>query len=150
VLEGLARSIDENEAEVTRDELPEVRGDPIQLQTLLQNLVSNAIKFHADDETPRVHATAEDVGEHWRIEVSDDGIGFDPECDEAVFGLFDRLHGPDQFEGTGVGLAVCRKAVEGHGGEIWAESKPGEGTTVHVQWPKEPERTSQQPVPGDP
>jgi PAS domain S-box-containing protein len=110
------------------DALPTIPGDPAQLRQLFQNLIGNGVKFVADGVTPQVRVLAEPAGEAWRLAVDDNGIGIDPEHAEKVFGMFQRLHTRDEFEGTGIGLAVCRKVVQLHGGEIRAVPR-GEGGT---------------------
>jgi PAS domain S-box-containing protein len=126
----LRTAIAESQAEVTSDELPVVQGNEIQLTQVLMNLVGNAIKYRGS-EAPRVHvgATREEAG--WRISVADNGIGIDPQYFERIFVMFQRLHTREAYEGTGVGLALCKRIVERHGGRIWLESSPGAGCTFH-------------------
>lgn len=128
VLRSLGVAIEERGAEITRDPLPVVNADRNQLLQLYQNLVSNALKFN-DDPKPRVHLGAERVGPRWRLSVRDNGIGLKPEYAEKVFEIFKRLYAKEEYEGTGIGLAICKKIVERHGGEIGVESSPGEGST---------------------
>ncbi len=127
-LANLRATIAESEAVVTHDPLPTVEGDPTQLVQLFQNLIGNAIKFRGT-EPPRVHIGAERHDGEWRFTVRDNGIGIAPEYHERVFVIFQRLHGRDEYAGTGIGLAICKKIVERHGGRIGIESAPGEGTT---------------------
>jgi signal transduction histidine kinase len=126
-LEALQVKIDETGAAFERDALPEVWGDLTVLTQLYQNLISNALKF-SHKGRPRVRITAEEVGERWIFGVADDGIGIKPEYAKQIFRPFQRLHGSQEYEGSGIGLAICRKAVERHGGEIWVESQPGCGS----------------------
>ncbi len=130
---NLRTAIEEAGAEVVCSvELPRVVGDGIQLVQLFQNLIANAIKFRREGEVPRVEVGAEwrEEGE-WLFWVSDNGIGIEPQYKERVFRLFQRLHGKGEYSGTGIGLAVCKKIVERHGGRIWVEIAPGEGSTFY-------------------
>jgi len=133
-LRQLEVAISESGAEVTFDELPEVRADPTQLIQLFQNLVGNALKFRRDSK-PHVHVGVEGTGEAWCFFVRDDGIGIDPQYAERIFAPFERLHGRHEFPGTGVGLAICKKIAERHGGRIWVESEPGQGSTFRFTMP---------------
>ncbi len=132
---NLASGIAEAGAIVTKDPMPSVTGDPEQLLRVFQNLISNAIKFRAD-RTPRVHVSAREDGDRVVISVRDDGIGISPEYFDRIFVVFKRLHGPAEYPGTGMGLAICRKIVERHGGDIWVESSPGEGATFYFSLPR--------------
>lgn len=125
---SLQGSIVESGAEVTHDPLPQVTGDGVQLGQLLQNLIGNAIKFRNEAVAPRIHISAERDGAQWRFSVQDNGIGIDPAYRDRIFVTFQRLHGREQYPGTGIGLAVCKKVVERHGGRIWMESQPGKGS----------------------
>jgi signal transduction histidine kinase len=127
-LESLAGPIADADAEVQVEPLPAVMGDPARLVQLLQNLLTNAIKFNADG-TPLVEVFATSDGEMAVISVRDHGIGLDADKTEVIFRPFHRLHGADRYAGTGIGLAVCQKIVDQHGGRIWAESTPGHGAT---------------------
>jgi signal transduction histidine kinase len=130
-------SIEESGAQVTWDDLPEVTGDSTQLIQLFQNLVGNALKFRGRT-APRVHVGVERSAEGWLFSVKDNGIGVDPQHFERVFAPFERLHGRHEYPGTGVGLAICRKIVERHGGRIWVESKAGEGCNFRFTMPVRP------------
>jgi PAS domain S-box-containing protein len=135
VLTNLRAAIEEAGAEVTADPLPEVEGDEAQMVSLLQNLVGNAIKYRAPGTAPRVHVGVRRDGARWTFSVRDNGIGIDPKYFERVFVIFQRLHARNEYEGTGIGLAVAKKIVERHGGEIWLESRPGEGSTFYFTLP---------------
>jgi PAS domain S-box-containing protein len=128
-LRSLGWAIEEANAEVTHDPLPTVLADQAQLAQVFQNLVANGIKFCKEDVPPHVHVSAEQENDEWVFSVADNGIGIDPEQTERLFQIFQRLHTREEYEGTGMGLALCKRIVERHGGRIWVESKPGEGST---------------------
>ena len=130
--------IERSDAEIEIEELPRVEGDAAQLRQLFQNLLSNAIEY-SGDEPPRIEVTAEGDGAEWIVSVSDEGIGIDPEDQERIFEVFQRLHSHEEHAGTGIGLALCERIVERHGGEIWVDSEPGEGTTFSVTLPAGPQ-----------
>jgi light-regulated signal transduction histidine kinase (bacteriophytochrome) len=127
-LQNLAASIEESGAVVTHDTLPAVDGDLPQLVSLFQNLIGNALKFRKAT-LPHIHVSAERNGTHWHFSVRDNGIGIAPQNFERIFAVFQRLHTRREYPGTGIGLAICKKIVERHGGRIWVESVPGEGAT---------------------
>lgn len=137
VLHNLTLAIEEAEAMVTADPLPAVVGDGVQLEQLLRNLIGNAIKFRGD-QPPQVHLSVERNNGEWRFAVKDNGIGFAPQYQERIFTVFQRLHSATQYPGTGIGLAICKKIVERHGGRIWAESQPGQGATFYFTLPARP------------
>ncbi|MDP2809755.1 MAG: protoglobin domain-containing protein [Rhodocyclaceae bacterium] len=128
-LANLAVAVCESGAVVTCDPLPAVIADQVQLTQLFQNLVGNAIKFRKPGEAPRVHIGARRIGDGWEFSVRDNGIGISPEYFERVFDIFQRLHAKEEYPGTGIGLALCKKIVERHGGRIWVASRPEEGAT---------------------
>jgi PAS domain S-box-containing protein len=115
---------------ITHDPLPLVMADDVQLGQVFQNLIGNAIRFRGD-QSPQVHVSAQRNGSGYVFSVKDNGIGIAPEYFERVFVIFQRLHGRESYPGTGIGLAVCKKIVERHGGRIWIESEPGQGTTFY-------------------
>ncbi len=137
VLANLDHAVKEANAVITHDRLPTVIGDEGQLAQLLQNLVANAIKFHGDD-APRIHIGVKADGACWRIWVKDNGIGIDPQYFERIFVIFQRLHPREKYPGTGIGLAICKKIVERHGGKIWVESAAGGGSTVNFTIARKP------------
>jgi len=132
---GAAQAEAEGEVSVVGD-LPVVMGHGGELTRLFQNLIGNAFKYRAPDRPPRVTIAAEPDENGWVISVKDNGIGVEPQHFERIFMIFQRLHGRGQYEGTGIGLAVCRKIVERHGGRLWLDSVPGEGSTFHVMLPR--------------
>jgi PAS domain S-box-containing protein len=125
---NLSIAIKESGAVVTRDDLPAVFGDEIQLSQLFQNLIGNAIKFRRAEVAPVVRVSSTKDGDHWIFSVSDNGIGMDPEYFDRVFLIFQRLHAREEYPGTGIGLALCKRIVERHHGRIWVESTPGKGS----------------------
>ncbi|QFU84753.1 PAS domain-containing sensor histidine kinase [Natronorubrum aibiense] len=126
--------IKESNAEIEIDELPCVEGDASQLRQVFQNLLSNAVEY-SGSQPPRVDISAERDGTNWIVSVQDEGIGIDADEQELIFEVFQRLHTHEEHPGTGIGLALCRRIVERHGGEIWVESKPGDGATFSFTLP---------------
>jgi PAS domain S-box-containing protein len=134
VLADLRVAIEESQAAITVEPLPVVKGDPTQLAQLFQNLLSNALKFHSPRPV-QIHIRAERHDGLWRFAVRDNGIGIEPEYFERVFRVFQRLHTRREYPGTGIGLAICKKIVERHGGSIGVESEPGKGATFFFTIP---------------
>ena len=135
VRDNLLQSIKETNTTITNDPLPVIIADGSQMMQLLQNLISNAIKFHGDDP-PNIHISAEVTPSEWILSVKDNGIGIDSKYFEKIFVIFQRLHTIGEYEGTGLGLAICKKIVQQHGGEIWVESAgKNKGSTFKVKLP---------------
>ena len=126
--------IEKHDAEITADALPEVMGDARQLQQVLQNLLDNAITYSGAD-SPRVEISAERDAERWIVSVRDEGIGIDPGDSDRIFEVFQSLHPPGEYSGTGIGLALCERIVERHGGDIWVDATPDEGATFSFTLP---------------
>jgi len=134
-IQNLKMNIEETKAIVTNDKLPEVRADASQLAQLFQNLIGNALKFRGE-AYPHVHIAVKDEMREWLFSVRDNGIGIDPQFGDKVFIIFQRLHTKEEYPGSGIGLAICKKIVERHGGRIWFESEPGKGATFYFTMQK--------------
>ena len=132
---NLRAAIEESSAAVTWDPLPTLDVDEMQLAQLFQNLMGNALKFRGQG-VPRIHVSAEEKEGEWHLTIADNGIGIEPQYFERIFMLFQRLHTMGEYPGTGIGLAICKKVVERHGGRIWVTSTPGEGSQFHFTLPK--------------
>ena len=128
VVQQIQDEIDEADAVVVSDPLPTVKGDKIQLVQLFQNLIENALKFRSK-ERPRVYMSVKPRGHHWVFSIQDNGIGIDPKFAESIFEVFRRLHDSETYAGTGMGLVICRKVVDRHGGRIWLDRRGGMGST---------------------
>jgi PAS domain S-box-containing protein len=133
-LEGLRLALEESGAAVTHGPLPVVLADPAQMGQLFSNFIGNALKFRGT-EPPTVHLQAERRDAEWVLSIRDNGIGIDPRFFERIFVVFQRLHGRDEYPGTGIGLALCERIVERHGGRIWVESGPGRGAAFFFTLP---------------
>lgn len=127
----LSIKIIEKQALITKDPLPEVFGLRDELHSLFQNLMANSLKYAKEGEKPLIHIACEPVDADWQFAVSDNGNGFDPQYKDRIFVIFQRLHHPMDTDGSGIGLSRCKKIVELHGGKIWAESRPGVGSTFY-------------------
>jgi signal transduction histidine kinase len=139
-LAGLSTLIEETGATINAGELPSVRGEPALLSLVFQNLVGNALKFRGA-QRPLVSIRAQRQGDDWLVSCSDNGIGIDPQYAERIFVIFQRLHPKEHYEGTGIGLAMCRKIIEYHHGRIWLDQETSQGTTLHFTLPAAQEKT---------
>ena len=135
VVHDLKEAIAVQHAEVTVERLPAVQADPVQLGQVFRNLLANALKFHAPEAPPRVHVSAVRRDGAWAVSVKDHGIGIDPEDHDRIFGVFRRLHAIDEYPGCGIGLAICKRVIDRHGGTIEVHSAPGQGSTFTVVLP---------------
>ncbi len=117
--------------------LPRIMADRTQMTQLFQNLIHNAIKFSSPERLPEIHISAEEDKHYWTLVIKDNGLGIPPECHDRIFNMFERLHSGEEYPGTGIGLAVCKKIVECHQGKIWIQSEYGKGTTFYISFPKE-------------
>ncbi len=134
VLEDLSEEIEEKQARIVHHDLPRVQGIARDLFYLFDHLVANAIKYRGD-EPPRIEISATRLNGLWEFSVRDNGIGLDEKYQDRIFRLYQRLHGRSEYEGTGIGLAICKKVVEGHGGKIWVRSEPGKGADFRFTLP---------------
>lgn len=134
VIAGLSDEIEQNNVIITNDDLPTVMADASQIQELFKNLVGNAIKFRSED-APRVHISAKQDRNKWLFSVQDNGLGIDPKYKDKIFMIFQRLHSKEEYPGTGIGLAICKRIVERHGGKIWFDSNAGKGSTFYFTLP---------------
>lgn len=135
VLANLQHAIQESDARVTHDPLPTLMADSTQMVQLLQNLIGNAIKFRDANRVPIIHIGIKQQDKEWLFSVQDNGIGFDPRYRDRIFLIFQRLHNKTKYQGTGIGLSICKKIVERHGGKIWVESEAGHSTTFYFTLP---------------
>lgn len=131
----LVAAITESGAIITAEPLPALRVDPLQMGQLLQNLIGNAVKYRGEN-APAIHVGARREAGEWILSVRDNGIGFEAQEAERIFRIFQRLHGREKYAGTGIGLALCQKIVQRHGGRIWAEAQPGLGATFFFTLPE--------------
>ncbi|MES2734153.1 MAG: PAS domain S-box protein [Bacteroidota bacterium] len=131
VLSDLTMAIKETHTSITLDPLPTLLAYPVEIKQLFQNLLSNSIKFRKKDERPAIHIAAQRENDHWQFSIQDNGIGIAEKNQEKIFVFFQRLHAKNEYAGTGIGLAYCKKIVELHEGRIWVVSQPGEGSTFH-------------------
>ncbi|MDA1191787.1 MAG: ATP-binding protein [Candidatus Poribacteria bacterium] len=146
-IQSLNAAIGSSGAKITQDPLPTIIVDPQQMERVLQNLIHNAIKYRRDDP-PRIHISATQTTNGWTFAVRDEGIGIEETFYERIFVIYQQLHGRGEYEGIGMGLAVCKRIVERHGGRIWVESVVGEGSTFYVSLPNDPNRAAE--LLGDP
>jgi light-regulated signal transduction histidine kinase (bacteriophytochrome) len=130
-LNNLHLSIVQSHAVITHDALPKVNADPSQLTQIFQNPIGNAIKFRRGEEAPQIHIGIDGTDGKWLFSVQDNGIGMEVQYLERIFIIFQRLHSKTEYPGTGIGLTVCKKIVERHGGNLWVESQPDRGSTFY-------------------
>jgi light-regulated signal transduction histidine kinase (bacteriophytochrome) len=140
-LANLTRRVEDTDARIDVGPLPTIEGEPVLLTAVFQNLVGNALKFHGE-EPPVVRVRAERTGSEWTISCEDEGIGIDAQYADRIFAIFQRLHPKETYEGTGIGLALCRKIVEHHGGRIWLDTQAERGTTFRFTLPVDPPATA--------
>jgi light-regulated signal transduction histidine kinase (bacteriophytochrome) len=134
-LQNLKAAMEETSALLHHDPLPIIEADETKLTLVMQNLIGNSIKFRKPDVRPEITITATRTPGEWIFEIADNGIGFDPQDCERIFQVFERLHGMGDYPGNGIGLAICRRLVEHHGGRLWAESQPGSGSKFFFSLP---------------
>jgi light-regulated signal transduction histidine kinase (bacteriophytochrome) len=132
---NLTTAIEESHAEIHAGPLPKVAGDEVQMLQLFQNLVGNALKFRNPEQQPQIQISAQREGANWVFAIRDNGIGIAAEHQSRIFLIFQRLHQRHEYPGTGIGLALCKKVIERHGGRIWVESEPGQGSTFYFTIP---------------
>jgi light-regulated signal transduction histidine kinase (bacteriophytochrome) len=125
VLADLDSAIEETNADIQTTDLPNISGYSTEMKQLFQNLIINAIKFRRKDASPKICISADKRKDRWEFAVKDNGIGIDPQHNERIFVIFQRLHNRSEYEGSGIGLSHCKKIVELHGGKIWVNSMPG-------------------------
>ena len=135
VINTLGSMVAETGAVINVGELPMIKADRVQMFQLLQNLLSNAIKFSVKSGSPRVDLTCIQSYDNWLFCVKDNGIGILPKYFDKIFVVFQKLHSKDEYEGSGIGLSICKKIVERHGGRIWVESEEGKGTSFYFTIP---------------
>jgi len=136
VLEVLRENIQSTHATIHLEPLPKIMANPVRFVRLMQNLIGNALKYQTLENSPIIHVAAEDKGKHWQFAVTDNGIGIKTEYLESIFLPFKRLHRENEYGGTGIGLAICKKIVESFGGNIWVKSTFGQGSTFFFTVPK--------------
>ncbi len=136
IISNLKPLIQESNALITNDPLPVIIADEAQLVHLFQNLISNAIKFKRKGKNPKIHISGETHQQEWLFSIQDNGIGIDQKYFDRIFIIFQRLHKRESYGGTGIGLAICKKIIQRHGGRIWVKSKPGKGSTFYFSIPR--------------
>ncbi len=146
VLATFQERISETRATMRIGELPTISGERTKLALVFQNLIGNALKFHAKDRDPVIDVTSKRIGSDWVISIADNGIGIDPAYRQQIFAVFQRLHGRDEYPGNGMGLAICRKIVDQHHGELWVESRAAGGSVFMLRIPCDPTPAAAQPV----
>ena len=142
---NLRMAIAESGTSLTHGALPAIKGDRIQIVQVFQNLIGNAIKFHREGQSPEIRVECARGDREWTFSVRDNGIGIEPAYHERIFQVFQRLHGREEYSGTGIGLSLCKKIVERHRGRIWVDSTPGHGSTFHFTLPMSVESDDEEP-----
>jgi chemotaxis family two-component system sensor kinase Cph1 len=139
-LHNLETALEESCGSVTHDPLPPIIADETQMVQLFQNLIANGLKFHGE-KSPEIHISAMRNDDNWTFSFRDNGIGIEDQYKDKIFVIFQRLHTRKEYPGTGIGLAISKKIVERHGGRIWVESKPGDGSTFYFTVPEKDDRS---------
>jgi len=137
-LSNLHSSIEKCHAEITHDNLPVIHADPNQINRVFQNLIGNALKFHREGVTPKIHVSAKKKVNEFVFAVSDNGIGMEEPYTDKIFEVFKRLHAIGEYHGAGIGLAIVKRIIDNHGGKIWVESELGKGSTFYFTIPVNP------------
>ncbi len=135
-IDNIQVNLEEHKGSITYGELPQLVGNKAQIYQLFQNLINNGLKYHKPNTKPHIHIGVESKETHWKFWVSDNGIGMKQRHIKKIFDVFQRLHSRDEYAGTGIGLSICKKVIERHGGKIWVDSEPGEGSTFYFTLPK--------------
>ena len=134
-IESLQPLLQETDTKITRDPLPTINANEVLIGQVFQNLINNAVKFRGA-KAPRIHISAQERKTDWEFSIKDNGIGIEKEYADRIFLIFQRLHGPEKYPGTGIGLALCKRIIERYKGRIWVESEPGEGSCFFFKIPK--------------
>jgi len=131
IIRSIKADVDNSEAKITYSTMPTLNVVPVTFKMLIQNLLTNALKYQSDEQTPVIEIDAKELDTHWQFLIKDNGIGISKEHQEDIFEIFRRLHSREKYQGTGMGLAISKKIVEQHGGEIWVDSEEGKGSIFY-------------------